>query len=1353
MLARPLKYTAIALAVIILGLAGAVILLTSPPGERLAGQWLERQITSRTGAPVSIGQFETNLWSRAQLFRLALLTDSTSGADTLLLVDHVRIGFSLFDLIGSETRLRALAIDGVDLRLTLDSLGRVGLPAVDSPDRPAAPSGEDSAAIRIDTVSLTRVNAGYADARMMLNLHLHGAAAGIQAGEPQAYFGRVDIDSICAEYDDLPICVTGLKIAGHIRGDSITITRADAQIAGLECLASGSVFGPDWSELAFTMSLHGNPQGLAEIAGRSFELPDTDARELSVEVDVAGSISSPVVTARTSVHDARIRGILLDSLSLDCRYASDTLAVDSLLLSALGGIVTGTGRVILDSGLATNATLNVENLQVADVWQTVYDEPSPCTGVIAGELSVAGGGGKVAGWKAGADISASSMRYQQRAIPDMTMSLSLADEVAGLRIRHSNDTITATVRFDEDALDGEFRVGIPDIQKLTRFFDQPELAGRLEATGRIRGSTQNPVVDASLAGSGLRYRDFPADTLYGHLQYHDRALVIDHLVLHGELDASDTTRTMFATDSLGGGLRYRAQLAGSLDSLSGELSAELTAPRYGSYAADSAALQAALAGARIELVRFDLFRGGLEFSAHAAYDTSTARGHLEANLWTLESSLYDEDSAAADTILTRLPRGEFSSTIALTAGSTFSCEARGRDIWLGLIGVLAGDTTVRDGTFDLDLAVNGTLNDPAARFSVTARSIELSDVLIDSLLARAGFENNLFTLDSLTLYAVGQNVTAHASALLTRDPDGSPEFSEQSEVSGALYMDNLDLAAVRPFMVPDGALSGTASARLSWNGTVSAPHFDGWLRIRNAQLQLPDQAAAIEQGYADVSLIDTLLRIDSAGALVATLPLTMHGTVSTSEWEKFSADLNVVLPDVGTFSATGELSDDLVDLRIQAEDLDLSMLQPFARDLDSLGGTLTTDVHVRGEPSDPEIQGSLALSDVQLFSSKYYSALTHGYLAAAFDKRRINIDSAVAVLNEGTVQLAGSVTHDLGEITDINVNLHAAGVSFRAPELFLLNVDDARLNYAQVDDYYVLDGDIQLGEARLTARFRPQTILPWARSVETVEWELPEIVARTRLDVRIRESDDLWVDNNLARMRMHAELGVIGTVARPNLSGMINVEEGYLLYLDRRFRFNQGRVFFSDPNRFNPDILLDAGAQVSTYQRMAATKYDVYIRAEGLLDQLQVSLYSEPPLDKPDIVALLTLGATRTQLAGKGENGSEGGVRNVLVDRVSMLTSQRASAYVSSKVGSMFGFDEFTVEGNLFRFDKSWGPHLVASRRLGERVELTYSTTVGHLNDQNVRLGYRLTPRLSLQGETDRAGRSGIDLKYGFKFR
>jgi autotransporter translocation and assembly factor TamB len=198
---------------------------------------------------------------------------------------------------------------------------------------------------------------------------------------------------------------------------------------------------------------------------------------------------------------------------------------------------------------------------------------------------------------------------------------------------------------------------------------------------------------------------------------------------------------------------------------------------------------------------------------------------------------------------------------------------------------------------------------------------------------------------------------------------------------------------------------------------------------------------------------------------------------------------------------------------------------------------------------------------------------------------------------------------------------------------------------------------------------------------------------------------------------------------------------------------NQGLVYFNDPARFNPDINLDASTQVTVYRRTTGEPYTIYIKAEGLLDQLQYGLYSEPPLERPDIVALLTLGATRTELTRSDDSNGHGGLSQVLRDRAAMLTSQRVSSYLSRKAGAIFGFDSFTIQGNLFQFDDNWGPQLVASKRLSRRLDFTYSTTVGELNDQTVKLGYRLSQRWSLIGETDQVGRSGIDLKYGFTFK
>jgi len=50
-------------------------------------------------------------------------------------------------------------------------------------------------------------------------------------------------------------------------------------------------------------------------------------------------------------------------------------------------------------------------------------------------------------------------------------------------------------------------------------------------------------------------------------------------------------------------------------------------------------------------------------------------------------------------------------------------------------------------------------------------------------------------------------------------------------------------------------------------------------------------------------------------------------------------------------------------------------------------------------------------------------------------------------------------------------------------------------------------------------------------------------------------------------------------------------------------------------------------------------------------------------------------------------------------------------------------------------------------------VEITYITSVGHMNEQRIRLDYILSKYFSLEGQTDQRGRSGLDLKYRLKFK
>jgi autotransporter translocation and assembly factor TamB len=344
--------------------------------------------------------------------------------------------------------------------------------------------------------------------------------------------------------------------------------------------------------------------------------------------------------------------------------------------------------------------------------------------------------------------------------------------------------------------------------------------------------------------------------------------------------------------------------------------------------------------------------------------------------------------------------------------------------------------------------------------------------------------------------------------------------------------------------------------------------------------------------------------------------------------------------------------------------------------------------------------------------------------------------------------VSGKLTLGESTISNANVSTVVRYLPVSSEDNFTARIDSAGIVFQGTPQGYTLGGDIVLGESRYTKDL-DITQFVGKQSVQRAPQEKPGLLQKTKLNLRIKGSDSLWVDNNLAKLRMHVELGILGTPSNPIPNGQVSIPEGNIFYLDREFQVKEGTFHFSDPNKINPEIHLRAEADVTSYQGMNASTYTITFSAQGLLSELETNLSSVPQLDNSDIIALLTLGTTRTQMT----QGSTGGTGAVLEDRAEQLASQRISGALSKKAGKALGLDEVSVTGNLFNFGDSWGPQLVISKSISPRTKITYSTNVGHINDQSFRLSYQLNPKWSLAGETDENGNSSLSIIYDLRFK
>ena len=1346
-----LKIISISFAVFLVFVIAAVLLLTSAPGENYVREWLENRLTAAIGLPVSIGRFETNLWSRVAIDALVVSAADSSDQPPVLYVGQVRVGYSIPGLLGETVNLKALSVDSVALHVAPDSLGRYGIPLLDQPPSATGPADSSSGGFSIDSVSLSRLSLSYLDSPKALAVELTGAklaATGTGAG---AFLGRATADGILVVYDNLPLTISEFEAAAAIDTEAVRLTSIAANCRGLHTLVRGNIGLADPKSLDLNVSVAGTLDTLAAEIAQAFDQTPVTADSAKLQCRIEGTIDEPDIRLTADLQRVLIQNIAIPSVALQAQYQGGFVRVDTFQIRVFDGEISGAGEARIDT-LGSNALRMVlDQVAIASLWQAVYGESSPYEGRLNGQIHAEGRSHDLASWTADAEMTGQRLRYLEKSIPDLTCAADIRQGHAVISLNHGADKIHADITFGQDSLSGVYDIAVPNVTALARIVDQPDVAGGVWARGTIGGSYSNPAAHATVHGAAIAYRNFPVDTLFAELSYSDSSATVIDFTCRGQLDSIDTRQPPFGIDSLSGSIAYEARLRGPLERLTGDFHVRSLKPQYGAYALDSLTLQASLNGSQIALTEAVASRDELDIRLRADYDTSAASGSFDVLLQRRAVAADSGGEPEVDLAPIQSALGSVRGEFALGSDADISATAHGRGLWAGLYAMFTADSMLTDGAVDFDLAVEGPYLAPHVTLKATARALKILAYDIDSVVASVRAAPDALTLDSVITFALGTDLKASGSLGLGTPGEGSYEVRKDAPIQFDVRAEKFDLAMLQGLMAVDGEVAGIVSTALTISGTLAAPRFDGWLRAERGRLLLRESSPPVEDIGVSLLFADSVLTIDSATATVADMIITAAGSLTTPDFESASVDLAVDVGTLGKLAIEGTASGTEADLIVRSDSLDLLVLQPFLSDIDSLAGTMSCRMTVAGSPVMPQVDGFLEVRGLSLVAPRNHARLSDGSIVVRFDRSRAILDSAFCSLNGGRATASGAVAFDDGELSDIALILQASQVLWQEPGTYTVVVDSAALTYGKRQENYVLDGDIVLGEARFTAGLRPTAILPWVQALETVDLELPELIGRSRLDVRIRESDNLWVDNNLARIRLRAEIGVIGTPLRPNFTGLVRIEEGYLLYLDRRFRVNEGTVYFTDPVRFNPDINLDADTRITVYRRTAGEPYTVYIRAQGLLDQLQYGLYSEPPLDKPDIVALLTLGATRQELAGSGNGGN--GVSGVLKDRASALASQRVSGYLSSKVGSLFGFDELTIEGNLFAFDRDWGPQLVASKRLSQRTELTYSTTVGHLNDQAVRLGYRLTRRISLQGETDRQGRAGLDLKYGITFK
>jgi translocation and assembly module TamB len=423
------------------------------------------------------------------------------------------------------------------------------------------------------------------------------------------------------------------------------------------------------------------------------------------------------------------------------------------------------------------------------------------------------------------------------------------------------------------------------------------------------------------------------------------------------------------------------------------------------------------------------------------------------------------------------------------------------------------------------------------------------------------------------------------------------------------------------------------------------------------------------------------------------------------------------------------------DVYIEGDSL-LSPMSALSGEVEKLRGRADFVFRVKGDWEEPGINGALVVRNAALALKRLPQHFTavNGYIYVDGDRAVLN--DFHANLGGGDISISGVAMLKGFGVERIYLDAVLSNVTASVSKRFDVNLGGS-LIFRDTARSRDITGDVRINRASYRARTEWKSWLISSRRREAVK--AGEGWADTvGLNVRLSGSEGILVDNNIARAPLKVDTLLRGTLGNPLLLGRVETATGKLFFRNSELTILGATADFSDLFANDPFLMMAAETSIQGYHIM--------LNLEGRMEQLDLTLGSDPPLDEVEILGLLTLGEF-----GEGLEGLEGGIG--AAEATSFVTGKFQDV-VEERFKDITGVDRFQIDPYVSKSTGTVTPRVTVSKRLvGDKLFVTYAAAMGSSEEQELELEYVLGPNVSLVGGRDDTGSLGGDIKFRFRFK
>ena len=434
-----------------------------------------------------------------------------------------------------------------------------------------------------------------------------------------------------------------------------------------------------------------------------------------------------------------------------------------------------------------------------------------------------------------------------------------------------------------------------------------------------------------------------------------------------------------------------------------------------------------------------------------------------------------------------------------------------------------------------------------------------------------------------------------------------------------------------------------------------------------------------------------------------------------------------------------------MDLRFRLDQADLSILPLLSPEVQWATGATQGEIQLGGTLAKPVFSGRLSVLDGSLKLKSLLDPLVKLGIDIQFEDDKMNVTKIAGSMGGGRFLVQGQLSLNGAEgifAYDVKLTLDHLGVRhkvFKGP----LN---GEVSLSRKNGKPTLSGQLLFEDATLNVLGLPEA----PTNQMDIAMDMKVAVGK---NVRAYSPSlyDIWLGGGL-------HFG--GTLKAPRIVGKIELVRGSVDYFGARFRLQEGSLDFSRPRSLDPQLHLEA------YANLSRTK--VMLNIDGPASKMEMKLSSIPALSPQEIRTVLALRPRSGETLPPGMMNPDDLAREEM--RALVTTGLRMQVFggFENTFREAFGLDDFRMVSSTrttSRDPVTFGSSVAAgkpaslqevytlefSKYIGDRMEVTYSMGLNR-SEYLATVRYDVTKEFSFNASIDERNSPRMGLEYRIRF-